>query len=370
MKTALVIGAGLAGASAAVTLSREGFRVVVSEKFPGRYGGMCADFSSNGAKHAFFGPHIFHTNNDDTYDFVKAFTTPVAFSHKVAAMTESGEIVPWPVNRKTIELLYKCSDYAEAEKLWLADKEKAEAVFTGDSFEDKAIRLCGERVYRECIENYTRKQWGVDPKLLDGSLFSRLRFVDNYSELFFEDKYVFMPCGGYSEMVYAMLTSENNIEMDWGAIGPNSNFSAFDIVINTAPCWELLGQEPIPMVKISFCTGVGNDFMRGLSKEGYSVLNLCASDIKYTRITDYGRMSGCAYNNKNVGGELPDENGVPLYPIITRENDARQLKMRAELGKRGIASCGRLGSYSYINMDKAVEDGIATAKRQIWRLAQ
>ena len=59
------------------------------------------------------------------------------------------------------------------------------------------------------------------------------------------------------------------------------------------------------------------------------------------------------------------ESGLePYYPINTQENNAKYLKYKALSKKeKYIFFAGRLGSYSYYNMDQIVFEALRFAKR-------
>lgn len=79
MKTAslfgsLVVGAGLAGSVSARILAESGQRVLVVERLK-HIAGHCHDYKDeNGITVHSYGPHIFHTNNKQVWDFVNRFT--------------------------------------------------------------------------------------------------------------------------------------------------------------------------------------------------------------------------------------------------------------------------------------------------------
>ncbi|MCK4745566.1 MAG: FAD-dependent oxidoreductase, partial [Bacteroidales bacterium] len=65
----VVLGAGLAGLSAAEELTRRGHEVVIIEK-ESHPGGLASTIKGNGFEYD-LGPHRFHTSNNEILDFVR-----------------------------------------------------------------------------------------------------------------------------------------------------------------------------------------------------------------------------------------------------------------------------------------------------------
>src|SRR3989339_869996 len=95
-----IVGAGLSGSVPARILAEEGFKVLIIEKHK-HIAGHCFDYKDeNGITIHKYGPHIFHTNNKDVWDFLNRFTEFNYYQHKVLSYTD-GRLVPFPVNTDT-----------------------------------------------------------------------------------------------------------------------------------------------------------------------------------------------------------------------------------------------------------------------------
>ena len=79
---AIVIGSGIAGAVAARCMAEEqGKRVLVLEKKE-HIGGNCYDEKdAHGILIHKYGPHIFHTSDEEVYAWLSRFTRWYAFGH-------------------------------------------------------------------------------------------------------------------------------------------------------------------------------------------------------------------------------------------------------------------------------------------------
>jgi len=162
----LVVGAGLAGSTAARLFAEAGKHVLVIEK-KRHIAGHCYDYKDeNGITVHAYGPHIFHTNNKKVWDFVNAYSNFDNYQHRVLSYVE-GRYVPFPINRDTICDIfglniptYEVEDFLENE----AKKSK----FNNPpiNFRDVIVSQIGERLYELFFKQYTIKQWGKDPEEL------------------------------------------------------------------------------------------------------------------------------------------------------------------------------------------------------------
>ena len=116
----LVAGAGYAGAVCARALAEQGKRVLVLERRP-HIGGNAYDcLDSHGVLVHQYGPHIFHTNNKEVFDWLSRFTRWRDYQHRVIANIPRGEgrmTYPVPFNLTSLE-----TAFGEAEGKRLGDK--------------------------------------------------------------------------------------------------------------------------------------------------------------------------------------------------------------------------------------------------------
>ncbi len=102
----LVVGAGFAGATIAERLaSRSGKRVLICDKRPHIGGNAYDHYDEAGVLVHKYGPHIFHTNSREVYDYLSQFTEWRTYQHHVLASVD-GQLLPIPINLNTINRLY------------------------------------------------------------------------------------------------------------------------------------------------------------------------------------------------------------------------------------------------------------------------
>src|SRR3954466_11445240 len=102
----IIVGAGLAGADMAERLASQADKEVLIVDKRNHIGGNTYDFyNKDGILVHKYGPHIFHTNSREIYDYLGRFTTWRPYEHRVLASVD-GMLVPIPINLNTINSLY------------------------------------------------------------------------------------------------------------------------------------------------------------------------------------------------------------------------------------------------------------------------
>src|SRR5205823_7938746 len=153
-----------------------------------------------------YGPHIFHTNSREVFEYLSRFTEWRSYQHRVRASVD-GQVVPIPINLDTINALYGLSLTSfEVEEFFMKVAEPREQIRTS---EDVVVSKVGRELYEKFFRNYTRKQWGLDPSELDASVTSRVPTRTNRDDRYFTDTYQAMPRHGYTRMFERMLDNPN-----------------------------------------------------------------------------------------------------------------------------------------------------------------
>src|SRR5712672_1548366 len=102
----LIVGAGFAGSVMAERLAADaGKKVLLIDKRPHIGGNAYDHYNDAGILVHKYGPHIFHTNSKDVFDYLSRFTDWRQYQHKVLASVD-GQLVPVPINLNTINQLY------------------------------------------------------------------------------------------------------------------------------------------------------------------------------------------------------------------------------------------------------------------------
>src|SRR4051812_22507758 len=200
----LVVGAGFAGATIAERLAAHaGKTVLICDKRPHIAGNAYDHYDEAGILVHKYGPHIFHTNSKEVYDYLSRFTAWRPYQHRVKAWVD-GQLLPIPINLDTVNGLYGTRFTSfELEGFFASVAEPVAQVRTS---EDVIVSQVGRELYEKFFRNYTRKQWGMDPSELAATVTSRIPVRTNRDPRYFTDKYQVMPARGYTRMFERMLS--------------------------------------------------------------------------------------------------------------------------------------------------------------------
>ncbi|HKY30077.1 MAG TPA: UDP-galactopyranose mutase, partial [Pyrinomonadaceae bacterium] len=203
----LIVGAGFAGSVLAERLAAgSDKKVLLCDRRPHIGGNAYDHYNDAGILVHKYGPHIFHTNSREVFEYLSRFTEWRPYQHRVRASVD-GQIVPIPINLDTINTLYGLNLTSfEVEEFFKKVAEPVEHIRTS---EDVVVNRVGRELYEKFFKNYTRKQWGLDPSELDATVTSRVPTRTNRDDRYFTDTYQAMPLNGFTRMFENMLDHPN-----------------------------------------------------------------------------------------------------------------------------------------------------------------
>jgi UDP-galactopyranose mutase len=350
----LVVGAGFAGATIAERLAvHGGKKVLICDKRPHIGGNAYDHYDEAGVLVHKYGPHIFHTNSREVYEYLSAFTEWRPYQHRVLACVD-GQLLPIPINLDTVNRLYGTS-YTSFE-LEAFFKSVAEPVAQVRTSEDVIVARVGRELYEKFFRNYTRKQWGLDPSELDSTVTARVPVRTNRDDRYFTDTYQVMPRHGYTRMFERMLSHPNIkilLNADYREI---EGSIPYDEVIFTGPIDEFFdyryGRLPYRSLDFRFET-------RDVAVAQPAPVINYPNENAYTRVTEFKYLSGQEHPRTTLVYEYAKAEGDPYYPVPRPEN-AALYRQYQELGEAtpGVHFLGRLGTYKYYNMDQVVAQAL------------
>jgi len=350
----LIVGAGFAGSVLAERLANgSGKSVLICDKRP-HIGGNAYDcYNDDGILIHKYGPHIFHTNSADVFEYLSQFTGWREYQHRVLANVD-GMHVPIPINLDTINKLFGLSlNSLEVKDFFEKLREKRETIRTS---EDVVVNAVGRDLYEKFFRGYTRKQWGLDPSELDASVTARVPTRTNRDDRYFTDTYQAMPKQGYTRMFENMLDSPNIkivLNCDYREL---LNEVSFREMIYTGPVDSFFdyryGKLPYRSLEFKHETHDGEVFQQA------PVVNYPQNQA-FTRITEFKYLTGQKHNKTSVVYEYPRAEGDPYYPIPRPENAELYSKYKALADARpDVHFVGRLATYKYYNMDQIVAQAL------------
>src|SRR5437870_7009361 len=203
----LIVGGGYAGSVLAERLARgSGKQVLLVDRRPHIGGNAYDQYDDAGILVHKYGPHIFHTNSKDIFDYLSRFTPWRQYQHKVLASVD-GQLVPIPINLDTINKLYGLTlNSFQMEEFLAGRAEPKEQIRTS---EDVVVSKIGRELYEKFFRGYTRKQWGLDPSELDAQVTARVPTRTNRDDRYFTDAYQAMPKHGFTRLFENMLGHPN-----------------------------------------------------------------------------------------------------------------------------------------------------------------
>ena len=350
----LIVGAGFAGSVLAERLAAgSGKKVLIIDRRPHIAGNAYDYHNTDGILIHKYGPHIFHTNSEEVFNYLSKFTEWRPYQHRVLASVD-GQLLPLPINLDTINRLYGLNLSAfELKEFFQKVAEPREKIATS---EDVVISKVGRELYEKFFRNYTRKQWDLDPSELDASVTSRVPIRYNRDDRYFSDRHQVMPLHGYTRLFEQMLDHPNikiMLNTDYQEI---MDMVAYREVIFTGPVDEyfgfIYGRLPYRSLQFQFQT------LNEEQHQPVAVINY-PNDYAYTRVTEFKHLTGQQHAKTTLVYEYPTADGDPYYPIPRAENAqlyARYQKLAAQ--KRGIHFVGRLATYKYYNMDQVVAQAL------------
>ena len=355
----LIVGAGLAGATLAERLATQhGKKVLIIDKRSHIAGNTFDYYNNDGIMVHKYGPHIFHTNSKEVFDYLGKFTAWRPYEHRVLASVD-GLQVPIPINLNTINQLYNLQlNSSEVDAFLESKAEKKQQINTS---EDVVVNKVGRELYEKFFKGYTKKQWDLDPSELDASVTARIPVRNNRDNRYFTDTFQAMPAHGYTKMFETMLNHPNikvMLNTDYKEI---IDVVAFKKMIYTGPidyyfdyCY---GKLPYRSLSFKFKT-VDELVFQPTGTVNYP------NEHAYTRITEFKYLTGQKHNKTSIVMEYPTNEGDPYYPIPRAENAALYKRYQIlALQMKDVHFVGRLATYKYYNMDQVVAQALTTYKK-------
>lgn len=355
----LIVGAGFAGSVLAERLaSNKGKTVLLIDKRD-HIGGNAYDYyDAAGILVHKYGPHIFHTNSPEVFEYLSRFTEWRSYRHKVLAHVDE-MLLPIPINLTTVNRLYNLNLSSSELELYFDEvKEKLPLIRNS---EDAVVSQVGRDLYGKFFKGYTKKQWGLDPSELDKSVTSRIPTRTSTDDHYFSDEHQYMPLHGYTRLFEKMLSHPNI------TVRLNVSFKdvkqevAYKNIIYTGPIDEYFDycHGKLPYRSLSF----RHQTLGVPQFQPVAVVNY-PNKHDYTRVTEYKHLTGQVHPQTSITYEFPSWEGDPYYPVPNPANAEMYNKYRklAE-GLQNVYFVGRLGSYRYYNMDQVVAQSLALFKK-------
>ncbi|MCQ2795443.1 MAG: UDP-galactopyranose mutase [Bacilli bacterium] len=373
----VIVGAGCAGSTIARILAEKKKKVLIIDKRNHIAGNAYDYFDQDGIIIHQYGPHIFHTNYLEVFNFVKKYSPFFKYEHRVLGNLDN-QLVPVPFNFKSLELTHNKKDANTIKKLLLKYfKNKTRvSIFDLLNHHDPMIKKFGKFVFDKVFAYYTAKQWNIKIKDIDKSVINRVPVVLSYQDTYFGDKYQFMPSRGYTNMFKNMLNHKNiTLQLNTN-ITNHIEFKNKKIFIDheefkgkfiyTGAIDELFSYQfgvlPYRSLDIKLIKIKKTHYQKA------ATVNYLTSE-KFTRISEYKYFLKQNIKNKTViAKEYSKAYNLkgktdPYYPINNEKNNKMYLKYKKLADSYHIYLSGRLAEYKYYNMDMAILNALELTKK-------
>ena len=360
----LIVGAGLFGAVFAHEAAAAGKSCLVVERRD-HIGGNIYTKEIAGVETHMYGAHIFHTSNQEVWEYVNRFACFNRYTNSPVA-NYHGEIYNLPFNMNTFNKMWGVVTPAEA-KAKIEEQKREAGITDPKNLEEQAISLVGTDIYEKLIKGYTGKQWGRPCTELPAFIIKRLPVRFTYDNNYFNALYQGIPDGGYTAMVEKMLEGiEVRLNVDYLADRENLNALA-DKVVYTGPVDAYFGYRlgALQYRSVRFETEV----LDTDNYQGNAVVNYTDADTPYTRIIEHKHFAFGTQPKTVISREYSTEwhqGDEPYYPVNDEKNGALYAKYKALAdAETKVIFGGRLGEYKYYDMDKVIEAALDAAAREL-----
>lgn len=357
-----IVGAGLSGAVIARELAEAGFEVEVFDTRP-HIGGNCHTErdADTGVMVHIYGPHIFHTDDAEVWDYVNSYETFLPYKNRVKT-TSQGQVYSLPVNLHTINQFFGKTFRPEEAREFI--EEQADKTITDpQTFEEQALRFVGRDLYEAFFKGYTEKQWGCSPTALPASILKRLPVRFNYDDNYFFHKFQGMPENGYTDMIEKIF-DHPKIKVTLGQhVDPRAPHD-YAHLFYSGPLDGYFGYE---FGRLGYRTLDFERFTYQGDYQGCAVMNYGDASVPYTRITEHKHFSPWESHEGSVCyrefSRACGEDDIPYYPIRLVEEKAQLADYVARANEeKSVTFVGRLATYRYLDMDVTIREALDTAR--------
>jgi UDP-galactopyranose mutase len=352
----VIVGSGFFGSICAYELNKQGYKCLVLEK-RNHIGGNCYTSNKDNINIHDYGPHIFHTSNEEVWNWINQFVSFNNFTLRPVA-NYKGEIYSLPFNMWTFSKLWNVTHPDQAKKII---KQQSEEIGEPTNLEEQAIKLVGRDVYEKLIKGYTTKQWKKNPKELPKEIIKRLPVRFSYDNNYFNDKYQGIPIGGYTQIFEKLLDGiEVKLETDYLKNKEYWNTQCKKIIY-TGPIDAFYDYQ---FGELEYKTTKFDHKKLNIDNfQGIAMMNYTDEAIPYTRCIEHKHFETISSPVTWVTWEYPTEYKAketePYYPVNDSENNFKysQYKNLAN-DEINIIFGGRLAEYKYYDMHQVIESAL------------
>lgn len=354
----LIIGAGLSGSVFARELTDKGYKCVILEERDS-VGGNIRDKEISGINVHLYGPHIFHTNSDEVWNYMKRFCEFNNFINAPIA-NYKGEIYNLPFNMNTFSKMWGVTTPEEAKRKIEEQRIPCE---NPKNLEEYVLNLVGTDIYEKLIKGYTEKQWGKPCKELGKSIIRRIPLRFTYNNNYFNAKYQGIPVDGYSKAIERLLEDVEVVTGYKCSCSSKEWLKKAKNVVLTGAIDEWYGYcfGTLEYRSLKFET----EELQEENHQGNAVVNYTDARVPFTRVIEHKHFTGVKTPTTIITKEYPQkwEKGKDrYYPIEDEKNKALYKKYKELAGRDGLITVGRLAEYKYYDMEDTIKSALKVVR--------
>lgn len=349
----LIVGSGFFGSICAYELNKKGFKVCVIEN-RNHIAGNCYTSDRDGINVHDYGPHIFHTSNEEVWKWINQFVEFNNFRLSVVA-NYKGELYSLPFNMWTFSQLWEITTPQEAKEMI---ERTSNNIINPNNLEEQAIKSVGKDVYEKLIKDYAEKQWRKPCNELPKEIIQRLPVRFTYDNSYFNDKYQGIPIGGYTQIFEKLL---DGIDVRLNTDYFNDELPEHNKVIYTGPIDKFydykFGELEYKTTKFEHKKLDIDNF------QACAVMSFTDNETPYTRIIEHKHFEFGNTDTTWITYEYPIEYNAkttePYYPVNDLENNHKyNLYKSLADSEKNIIFGGRLAEYKYYDMHQVIASAL------------
>jgi UDP-galactopyranose mutase len=362
----LIVGCGLYGVTCARLLTNKGYNVFIIDKKDHIGGNIYTERKEDVDIHV-YGPHIFHTNDDDVWKFVNKYSKFNNFVANTIAY-DGDKMYHLPFNMNTFYEIFNTQTPNEAKEIINKEIEESGLKYKEPTnLEEQAIKMVGKTIYEKLIKYYTEKQWNKKCTELSPEIIKRLPLRFNYNNNYFNDEYQGIPINGYTQLISNILNGTDNEKQIKYKL--NTNFlDSFGFWLSQSKyiiyCGEVDKLMNYSLGKLEWRSLRFNhyEFKDFKYSQGTPIKNMTMSkDIcPATRYIEHYWFNPIGeYNTIYITEEIPQDWNTNLEPYYSINNDKNNKLYNEYVNLLNntypnIFLGGRLGKYQYYDMDDTI----------------
>lgn len=360
-----IIGAGVFGATFARVATDSGFKCKVIDKRPHIAGNCYTEKAKDGYDIHLYGPHIFHTNSENIWDFVNRYSEFNGYVHQQTAISGNRRY-QFPINRNTLEQVFGVEDTLQKFKLDLESVEKQ----TGNSIEDWCLNNIGPTLYELFIKNYVSKHWGRDPKNLPDLIIRRLKLKFDRNDKYYANRYEGIPVNGYTELFSNLL---HGIDVELGTpvdhnLIQNLEKNTNRKIVYTGTLDEFFNfsKGKLSWRSLEFRTEIAKT-STPVQPHAIETYNDLSTEL--TRSSEFWHFNPSKNLTESVISKETavdwDSDKIPMYPINNDHNNELVRQYIKLIDKNKYVFGGRLATYKYYDMDQVMAAAITAFNNEL-----